>query len=418
MSQLETIEVIRTKLNEISGLLDSIYTEAMPESAYPTWLPMLNNDSPPDYFANYVSQDYWAANGVCTDIFAFKTASGFVGTTSLSDGLWCGPSKGNKLFHSNDFSLWHKAGVSTTTESGWQKITEATSTGAHECYKEVSFIPGNLHTLSGYFKAGTATKFRLWCTAAAVGFYVDVDLSTGTIGAPTSWGSSSSLNAGITVESDGVYRVWVSGVCWPTYRCYFDICILDEAGWQYTGTGRHIYAKECQFEMGSVSDYREAVDAPATLPTSQITRTITPPVAVTKRMKIKIAPQAASDYEVFYHLDNGQNNSNYADTELFRENTDLWIRTTHMNTVYRQGKLQVSNSDVVTVAWTTSTSGLLISFNGGPAYSLPGDTFNNGLTKERVNGNITGVRIANGSVLEDATWFVPVTAVELERLSA
>lgn len=413
MTNSETVTLIRSKLAEIDTLLDEI-TDGVCEPSYPEWLPLVGTTTP-NYHADYVNGHYWSTTERA-DIDAFLTASTFTGTTVLNGGLSLAAPHTNKLFNSNDFTGWSKSGTTVSTDTGWQKINEGTGTAGHECYKAVSFTSGQLHTLSGKFKVGTATKFRLWLTAAAIGFYVDVDLSAGTVGTATSWGGASSLSAGITSLGGGEYHVWVSGICSPSGQAYYDIAIMNGANWQYTGTSRYIYAKECQFEQGSLSAYIPTTTAAVTIPTSQLTRTITAPTQVTKRMKIQIAPATATDYEVFYHLDNNENNADYADTELFREGTSLKVRTTHNNTVYRETALTVANNDIVTVAWTTSASGLLVSFNGATAVSLSGDTFELGLIKERINGNITGARIGLGKILEDATWFVTATAAELEAL--
>lgn len=410
MSNAEIVTSIRTKLAEIDELLDGISIDDPAEN--PSWLPVIGT-STPDYHADYVNGHYWSGEERA-DIDAFLTATSFTGTTSLNGGLSLAAPRTNKLFPSNDLSGWLKSGVTVSTESGWQKINEGTANSSHECYKAVT--ASGLHTLSLKCKAGTASKFRLWLTAAAIGFYVDVDLSNGTIGSATNWGSASSLSASITDLGAGEYLVSVTGSCTPSGQAYYDIAIMNGANWQYTGTSRYLYVKECQFEQGSLSAYIPTTTAAVTIPTSQLTRTITAPAQVTKRLKIQIAPQNATDFEVFYHLDNNENNSNYADTELFREGTSLKVRTTHQNTVYRETALTVANNDIVTVAWTTSTSGLLVSFNGATAVSLSGDTFELGLIKERINGNITGARIGMGKILEDATWFVTATAAELEAL--
>jgi hypothetical protein len=343
----------------------------------------------PDYSADYVAGNYINPNA-----FTGPKVVTSLGLSMLAD-------RTNKLYPSNDFTSWAKSGLTVAEENGWQKLTESAVNSSHECYRPIPANTGK-HTLSLLAKAGTCTKFRLWLTQAANGYYAEVDLAAGTITPALAWGSGVPLGSSIAPLGGGEYRVTLSGAHGGGY---YDIAMMNGSAWQYTGTGRTLYIKECQFEAGEATAYIPTTAMPVTIQGTRLQRTITPPTSVTKKMVICTAAESASDYEVFYHLDNNQNNANYADTELFRYMGSLYVRTTHQNTVYRETSIPVANDTVYTVAWTTSANGLKVSFNGSEVIELAGDTYNSGLTHERINGNLTGDRVAKGYILSDATWF-------------
>lgn len=377
------IAEVRAKLNEALALLDAMETPSY------------------DYSVNFAS---------LSDLSAFMASTGYAGTYSLDNGLSMAGARTNKLFPSNDFVMWSKSGATVVSENGWQKITETATNSSHEVFKAIPANSGK-HTLSLTAKAGTCSKFRLWLTQAANGYYAEVDLAAGTITPAIAWGTGTPLGSSITPLGNGEYRVTVSGI---QGGGYFDIAMMSGNAWQYLGTSRTLFVKECQFEAGDTTAYIPTTTAPVSTPSTRLERNVPAPESVLKRMKIVTSP-AGGDYEVFYHFDNNENNANYADTELFRYGNNLHVRTTHLNTVIQEVITPCQNNSVYVVAWHTSANGLYVSINGSAVVSRPGDTFKP-MTRERLNGNLTGDRVANGKLLEDSTTFnVPLP--NLQELS-
>lgn len=142
-------------------------------------------------------------------------------------------------------------------------ITEDTSSpgsgSGHEVYANTSGITvtaNTIYTSSVYLKAGARTKARLYWTTSGVGsgVYVAVDLSAGTIGSATAFGTGTATTATVSKASNGFWRVSVTGkLDAASTTGYFVVMTCDGTGTPYyTGDGASgIYGFLAQTELGS-----------------------------------------------------------------------------------------------------------------------------------------------------------------------
>ena len=117
-------------------------------------------------------------------------------------------------------------------------------TGAY-VYNSNTVTASTQYTASVYLKAGTKTSTTVWYTAGGFGIAgsVVVNLSNGTIGAPTATGGATGVNAGISNAGNGWYRVWVTANLLSTVTGFL---VLGND----TPTGNY-YAWGGQIELGS-----------------------------------------------------------------------------------------------------------------------------------------------------------------------
>lgn len=173
-------------------------------------------------------------------------------TTGLNSAIANGGGS-NLLLWSQDFTYagWNKSSTtntpnttvapdSTTTASTWTTPTGYNPVSANS----ITSLANTLHTMSGYFKAGTSNVIQL--AFGSVGLINEVwgsfDLSTGAASGANYAGSASSGSTSIVSVGNGWYRCSVSGIIdaiTTAYRIdYFN----------NTQANTTVYAWGCQFE--------------------------------------------------------------------------------------------------------------------------------------------------------------------------
>lgn len=93
------------------------------------------------------------------------------------------------------------------------KLIASAATAVHYISQSTAKAAANItYTSSVFMKAAEYTKSELWIhDGAGNGYYILIDLSAGTVGAPASTGSGwSNATAGIINYGGGIYRVWMT----------------------------------------------------------------------------------------------------------------------------------------------------------------------------------------------------------------
>lgn len=360
------------------------------------------NGNPAAYEADFVNGKYYQAGVDKGTISAFKTATGFTGSTSTgADGLVCGTTP---LIATNDFSTWTK---SNTTLTGNLLADNATN-GFHELITTNTITAGAALGLAVEVKANTCTKGRLWFVNTATGFYTDFDLTAGTTSAATDFGGTTPLTSSITAIGSGWYRITVAGIPGSLTSGHFDILPRDN-GISYAGTGKSFYVANARMEN---------------LAASALVQTTSAPTAVTRLIKAKIAPALPTDlYQVLHHTDNNTNTTNgYSDLEVYRDQAgNLILEVKKNSTTVPSGVINfgpISNSTSFTLAYTASASGIIASLNGATALTSSVTAWPTDLTYNRLNGNISAGRAWGGSIALDAVWYDTATASQLQTMGA
>lgn len=416
---MDYIADIRSLATQIIALIDANDTplpidQPPPPPVSTGWWHTLNGANP-HYDADFVGNRYFAnaAERAYSEL-------GFIGNRVLGgDGLVMGQSK-NRVANSNDFTSWNKSNV--TIANG--VMTDNSVSGLHETWIPVTIASGSTNTYSLEVKAGTLSKFRLWGNRGGTGIYVDVDLvaNTATTGVNTV-GVSTVSGATLAVLPDGYTRVTVSGIVGNGIVDPFIILSLrNNAGSRtYAGTGGTLLIRNAQVESGSsFTEYQENIGGT----TSLIKSVITAPSAITRVIYATTAATLPVDqYQVLHHLDNNVNTANgYSDVEDYRgANGNIFIESKSLSTTVIGGRVDVGhipNSTFFKLAYTASASGIVHSLNGGSPVSTPIASWPSGLTQNRLNGNITGIRQWGGSLARDTLFFGTATGAQLQAMSA
>ena len=109
-------------------------------------------------------------------------------------------------------------------------------------------------TMSVYLKQSTRTKARIGVgsSSASFGFFVDVDLTNGTLSNPTATSGYSIASYDSTDAGNGWYRVMVSGVTVATNHVAYIINLDNSGNFSYSGDGSSgFYAYGAQLEAGA-----------------------------------------------------------------------------------------------------------------------------------------------------------------------
>jgi hypothetical protein len=448
-------------MSDINEKLDDIDMLDGGTPTYPGWLPLLNGN-PPNYYADYINDNYWAGGTERASLADFLSAAGFtftgpgngtltnssghiVGSTSNTPrinhnasgaklGLLMERASTNKLTASNDYSGWSRSKINVPTAAqatgpdnatSLFKIKEDGTNGLHELYKNVSIAAGAVHCISTYLKAGTRTLARLWNTSGGPGIYVHADLSGGTICSPVPTGTGSAETAQIQAGSNSTFRVSVAGVVSTNSTTNHDIIPRDGTGAaSYTGdNASYIYGGFNQLEEGPYpTSYIPTTVGTVTRVKDSMMRTVSSPTSVTKIMKLRTAngKPVTNAAQVFYHIDANVNGANYNDVELYRDsNGGIYFITTSLQSLLQGGYLgNVADDTEFIVAFTSSAAGMIASLNGGTAQTFSVTTYPTNLNRERIGHNLDGERNCDGHILKDATFWDVADAGELEAFAA
>lgn len=111
-------------------------------------------------------------------------------------------------------------------------LVETTATGFHQYFRGVpGLTAGTGYVYSCFLKAGLRTQGRIQIdTIGTNGVYADFDLSNGSIGLVTTYGTgATSLGAGIAPAGNGWFRVWI-GMSHATITTFFPQMFLRNSG--------------------------------------------------------------------------------------------------------------------------------------------------------------------------------------------
>lgn len=347
-------------------------------------------------------------------IDALETPSD-LGTPAYSVGPVLLERASTNLAFPSHMGSWSSTNAQVSAEFSGVRITETTGNGFHECYKSVTIGSGP-HCHSMDVKAGTATKGRIWFVNGGTGFYADFDLAAGTITPASNFGNSTPHKSFIIPLDDGWFRVAVSGTVNITTG-YIDIA-LRENGITYTGTGKHLFARNAQSEAGiAPSSFIATTATTAARPQSSIVGPIPAVQAITLAIHARTPIAWPSDYAVLMHYDNNSLNP-YNDDELFQDSTGMLVArvTYNLDTKCDINLGVVQPNTEFKLALTASAAGLKASFNGGAVQSIP-VTWPTDLTMRRWGTQMQGIREWNGWLYKADQWNVVATDSQLQALS-
>jgi hypothetical protein len=310
----------------------------------------------------------------------------------------------------NNFVGWATSNANTFVSDGVLKIVDNSVNGFHECYTPVA-CTNEVYTASIEFKKDTASKGRLWVVKTAQGCACDFDLDAMTC-VPVNFGGALYLDCRMTALDDGWVRVEVSGRLNLT-SAYFDLALRDN-GIQYAGTGKSMFARKPQFELGYFSTDYMLVNAAS----SNVVRSIPPPTLLSKVIKAKTPPVKPIDFAVLYHCDNGQNNANYNDIEIFQDaNASLILRVTRQNSIYCDINFGIyAPNTEFTIAFSIDNR-MRACLNGIIHKELP-CVFPQDLSFERFGTQLQGIRNWNSYIYYELGFDRILTKNELTALAA
>lgn len=340
-----------------------------------------------------------------------------LGTPAYSVGPVLLERASTNLAFPSHMGSWSSTNAQISAEFSGVRITETTANGFHECYKSVAVGSGP-HCHSMDVKAGTATKGRIWFVNGGTGFYADFDLAAGTISAASNFGNSTPHKSFIIPLEDGWFRVAVSGTV-NIATGYIDIA-LRESGITYTGTGKHLFARNAQSEAGiAPSSFIATTATTAARPQSSIVGAIPAVRAITLVIHAKTPIAWPSDYAVLCHYDNNIPLNPYNDLEVFQDSAgNLVARVTYNNITYSDINLGVIQPNTeFKLALSASAAGLKASFNGGAVQSVSIPTWPADLTMRRWGTQMQGIREWNGWLYKADQWDVVATDSQLQALS-
>lgn len=91
-------------------------------------------------------------------------------------------------------------------------VEDATASNTHFISQTVTITANQTYTFSVFLKASERTEARVqFADGSTNGFYVDANLSAGTVGSVTVLGTGTATSAGIEAYPDSWYRVWATG---------------------------------------------------------------------------------------------------------------------------------------------------------------------------------------------------------------
>lgn len=106
------------------------------------------------------------------------------------------------------------AGVAPDGVTSADQIVEASGGTFHLVQQDCTVTANSAYSISAFLKAAgrNFARIQLSNTGTTDGVYIDVNLSAGTIGTPTAFGTGSGAVASITAYGNGWYRVSLTGV--------------------------------------------------------------------------------------------------------------------------------------------------------------------------------------------------------------